>query len=146
MNNKRVSIQEPCPMKWRELDKIQNSKNRHCNECSIDIINFTQMSNEEIIKYLSKRKNEKICAKMYSMDKFSKFSKVQNKALNWHENIKSNLRNGFFKSVVLAIVGLLVILTGCYTIGEPVVPCRDEFVPDTTTSEPYDSIYVEICD
>lgn len=145
MNN-QTSITKPCHMRWKELDKIQNSKNRHCNECSIDIIDFTQMSDKEIIEYLSERNKEKVCAKMYSVDKYSKLSKVQKKVLTWHENIKYNVKNGYFKSVVLALAGLMVIATGCITqVGEPALTCREELVPDTTTVEPNDSIYVETC-
>ena len=146
MNNQRVSIQDPCHMNWKGLDKIQNSKNRHCNECSMDIIDFSHLSNEEIIKFLSEREREKVCSKMYSVDKHSNLSKVQNKILNWHENVKSNLKNNYFKSMVLAFAGLMITVTGCVKeVGEPVPPCREEFVPDTTTAVPNDSIIVEIC-
>ena len=136
-------------MKWKELDKIQSSKNRHCNECSIDIIDFTQMSNEEIIGYLSERKAEKVCAKMYSANDLSRLSKFQEKLLNWHEYIKSNVTNTYFKSVSTSLVGLMLFSTGC--IGKPVPPAEptcidEELVPDTTTTEPNDSIIVTKCD
>lgn len=146
MNSQSVTIKKPCHMKWKELDQIENSKNRHCNECSLDIIDFSQMSNEEIIEYLSVRKKEKVCAKMYSADKRSKLSKIQKRVLSWHENIKSNNRNNLFKPVVLALVGLMIIATGCVkAVGEPEGSCREEIVPDTTTVELGDSIVVEIC-
>ncbi|QCK16168.1 hypothetical protein [Mangrovivirga cuniculi] len=146
MNNKKVSISEPCHMKWNELDKIQKSKSRHCSECSIDIIDFTTMSNEEIIEYLSERKNKKVCGKLFSSNEHSKYSKVQMKVLNWHESIKSNFSNSYFKSVALALLGLMATATGCVQeIGEPAWPCREELVPDTTTVDPGDSTYVEIC-
>lgn len=143
--NKRISIQKPCHMSWKNLDAIQNSKNRHCNECSIDIIDFTQMSNDEVIKYLSERKTEKVCAKMYLVDENSRYSKVQEIILSWHEYIKSKINNQRFKTAILAILGLMLFTTGC--IGQPAdEPCRVEFVPDTTTIAPNDSTYVEICD
>lgn len=143
---KRISIQKPCHMSWKNLDTIHNSKNRHCNECSVDIVDFTQMSNDEIIKYLSERKTEKVCARMYSVDKNSKYSKVQEIILSWHEHIKSNVNNRHFKTAILAILGLILFTTGC--MGEPSDddPCRVEFVPDTTTIDPNDSTYVEVCD
>ena len=147
MNSQRVSIQAPCHMKWNELDKIENSKNRHCNECSLEIVDFSQMSNEEILEYLSQRENEKVCAKMYSVDKLSKFYKVQKRLVNLHNNIKSNYKNNYFKSVVVALSGLMLLVTGCVkAVGLPTVQCWEEFVPDTTTVELGDSIIVEICE
>ena len=142
----KISIKEPCHMRWKDMDKIQDSKNRHCNNCSIDIIDFTQMSNDEIIEYLSARKNEKVCAKMYSVDALSNLSKYQNKVLGWYKKIDSSIKNRYFKSVMLAFVGLMTFTTGC-TVGDPGPPvtCRDEYVPDTTTTDPNDSIYVEVC-
>ncbi len=145
--NKRISIQQPCHMSWKNLDRIQSSKNRHCSECSIDIIDFTQMSNDEIIKYLSERKIEKVCARMYSVNKNSRYSKVQEVILSWHEYIKSNVHNQHFKTAILALLGLMLFTTGC--VGEPSDddwPCRVEYVPDTTTTDPNDSTYVDICD
>lgn len=134
-------------MKWKDLDKINKSKNRHCNECSIDIIDFSQMSNEEIIKYLSERKKERVCAKTFSVDKRSKFSKVQKKVLNWRENSKSKNNYNYLKSVVLVLSGLMLFLTGCrIAVGEPAIPCWNEIVPDTTTVEPGDSIIIEVCE
>lgn len=147
MIEQRISIENPCHMSWKNLDKIQNSKNRHCNECSIDIKDFTQLSNDEIIEYLSERKKEKVCATMYSVNELTKLTKVQTKVLNWHENIKTNIKNRHFKSVVLVLVGLMIFAVGCKrTVGEPAPLCREELVPDTSTTAPNDSIYVEVCD
>ncbi|MDH5367206.1 MAG: hypothetical protein OEW67_09485 [Cyclobacteriaceae bacterium] len=146
MKEQRISIQEPCHMSWKDLDKIRNSKNRHCSKCSIDIIDFTQRNNNEIIEYLAARKKEKVCAKMYSTNELSKLTKVQKIVLNWHENIKSNVKNGHFKSFVLAFVGLIIITTGSKcAVGEPALTCWEEFVPDTTTADPNDSTYVTVC-
>lgn len=144
MEKQKISIQQPCYMKWKYLEKIQNSKNRRCGKCAIDIVDFTHMSNEEIIAYISERKTEKVCAKMYSE---KNLSKIQGQVLNWHENVKSNFKNRYFKSIALIFVGLIMFTTGCVeAVGEPAPPCRDELVPDTTTAEPNDSVLVEICE
>ena len=144
--NRRISIRKPCHISWKDLDTIQSSKNKHCRECSIDIIDFTQMSSDEIVKYLSERKTEKVCARMYSVDKSSRYSKVQELILSWREYIKSNVNNRRFKTAILALLGSMLFTTGC--MGEPSDddPCRVEFVPDTTTTDPNDSTYVEVCD
>ena len=130
-------------MTWKDLDKIQDSKNRHCSECQIDIIDFTQMSNDEIIAYLSKRKAEKVCAKMYSVNKKSRFARAQSAILCWHEHIKSSLQNRHLKPVILGVLTFLLVTTAC--IGKPAIECFEELVPDTSTADPNDSTYVEIC-
>jgi hypothetical protein len=133
-------------MTWKDLDKIQNSKNRHCSECQIDIIDFTQMTDDEIIEYLAKHKEEKVCARMYAPNNNSRYSKAQTIILSWHEHIKSNVRNRHFKTVVLGVLGFMLFTSAC--IGKPSHSgpvCFEELVPDTSTEDPNDSTYVEVC-
>ena len=147
MNEPKITIQKPCYMKWSELNKIENSRNRYCSECSIHIIDFTQMNNEEIINYLNAGHKEKVCVTMFSENESSLAFNIQKKVLYWHENLKSKLKNGYLKSAALFLIGLLLNISGCIkAVGEPAPPCRDELIPDTTTVEPNDSIIVEICE
>lgn len=146
MNKSKVRIPEPCHMTWKEMDKIENSTNRHCNECSVDLIDFTAMSDDEMIAYLSTRKTEKVCVRMYAADALSDASRTQQTLLHWHKKIKSSHINRHIKAAVLVVLGS-VLLTACGCEVDD-YPCnyRTEMVPDTTTVDPSDSIEVVRCD
>lgn len=145
MNKSKVRIPEPCHMTWKEMDKIENSTSRHCKECSVDLVDFTTMSEDEIIAYLSTRKTEKVCVRMYAADTLEDASRSQKTLLHWHKKIKSSHINRHIKAAVLVVLGS-VLLTACG--GGDEIPCdyRTEIVPDTTTVDPTDSIEVVRCD
>lgn len=133
-------------MTWREMDKIENSTSRHCRECSVDLVDFTTMTNDEMLAYLSTRKTEKVCVRMYAADALSDASWSQKTLLRWHKKIKSSQINHHIKAMILVVLGS-VMLTACGG-GDDGPPCdyKIELVPDTTTVDPLDSIEVIRCD
>lgn len=146
MNKHKIRIPEPCHMTWSEMDKIENSTSRHCKECSVDLVDFTTMTDDEMIAYLSTRKEEKVCVRMYAADALSDASRIQKTLLNWHKKIKSSHINRHLKAVMLVIFGS-VLLTACGCEEDyDIPPCPTVFVPDTTTIDPIDSIEVVRCD
>jgi len=151
MEKTKVTIENPCHIKWGELTKLQNSSDRHCQECSLNIKDFTKMNNEEIIRYLASNKEEKICCAMKIIDKNTILPKVSNRFSNWYKKNNSSLVESFLKSLFLFCLGASLFNTSCkndddIVIGLPAQNCKNELRPDTTTPEPNDSIMVEICD
>ena len=51
MRIKKLSIPEPCHQSWQQMTDVQGG--RHCESCSKTVVDFTRMSNDEIINYLS---------------------------------------------------------------------------------------------
>lgn len=127
MNTSKVTVKNPCHMKWNELTPIKNSKDRHCNECSWLIKDFKNMSNDEILSYLKEKKGEKVCCAMRSDEQ--KLNNVQKMVKSWQANIKSGVAEGYLKILLLSLVGLLMFATGCTndndTIGV-IVPNEEE--------------------
>ena len=148
MKNERIIIEKPCHMKWKDMEQNNTPDSKHCTLCAIDLVDFTKMSNEEIIAYLQQHKNEKICAHMHTYDAQKSLTKHQKIVLRWHKHITNNVTNRVSKSILLAIVGLMVLCTGCsmYSDGEPAIECHDEYRPDTTTTDPTDSAWNEVCE
>jgi hypothetical protein len=52
---KRISIPEPCHQPWQEMATV--SGGRHCDSCCKTVVDFTEMSTGEVIKYLATAKN-----------------------------------------------------------------------------------------
>ncbi len=52
---KAISIPEPCHQSWQQMTSVDNG--RHCANCCKTVVDFTKMSNEEIVKHLSHRDN-----------------------------------------------------------------------------------------
>src|SRR5579864_6160519 len=48
---KAISIPEPCRQSWQQMTEVSNG--RHCAHCCKTVVDFTAMSNEEIITHLS---------------------------------------------------------------------------------------------
>jgi len=132
-------------MTWKEMDKIDNSTSRYCNECSVDLVDFTSMSDDEMVAHLSTRRTEKVCVRMYAADALANPSRSQKFFLNGYKKIKSSQINRHLKAAILVVFSS-VLLTACGGGEDVRPPCRTELVPDTTTVDPIDSVEVVLCD
>ena len=56
---KNISIPQPCQQDWQQMPSVDNG--RHCVQCSKTVIDFTEMTNQQIFKYLSSR--NQLCGK-----------------------------------------------------------------------------------
>ncbi len=52
---KSISIPQPCSQSWQQMEERQQG--RHCLHCCKTVIDFTRMSNDEILAYLSNAGN-----------------------------------------------------------------------------------------
>ncbi|BAU53629.1 carboxypeptidase-like regulatory domain-containing protein [Mucilaginibacter gotjawali] len=50
-----ISIPEPCQQSWQQME--DRDAGRHCTHCSKTVVDFTKMSGDEILAYLSATKN-----------------------------------------------------------------------------------------
>jgi hypothetical protein len=57
----KISIPTPCHEDWDAM--IPNSQGRHCNSCVKTVIDFTNMSDEEVKHFFINKKEEKICGR-----------------------------------------------------------------------------------
>jgi len=56
---KSITIEKPCDQSWQQMTEVNNG--RHCDRCCKTVVDFTRMSNAEIISYLSTRND--ICGR-----------------------------------------------------------------------------------
>ncbi len=59
MKNIFVSIPSPCTENWNEMTVTEQG--RHCASCNKIVVDFSNMSNDAIVKYLLENRNKKIC-------------------------------------------------------------------------------------
>jgi hypothetical protein len=52
---KYISIPQPCHEDWQQMTRV--AQGRHCQSCCKTVIDFTAMSNAEVINYLAMHKN-----------------------------------------------------------------------------------------
>jgi hypothetical protein len=55
-----ISIPQPCAQPWAAMSPT--AAGRHCATCATEVVDFTRMSNDEILTFLARRKGEHICA------------------------------------------------------------------------------------
>jgi hypothetical protein len=56
---KEIYIQEPCKAKWNSMNL--SGEGRFCNSCSLTVVDFTKMTNEEISNYFLKKSGQRVC-------------------------------------------------------------------------------------
>lgn len=59
MSHLKISVPQPCPQKWDKMTPAQGG--RFCNQCDKVIVDFTKMSDDELLHYFSKNCNTEIC-------------------------------------------------------------------------------------
>jgi hypothetical protein len=93
---KKISILKPCEMLWQDMSP--NMQGRYCNNCTKTVIDFTGMTNNEIINHLSIHHN--LCGRFYQYQ------------LNMLNNILENkAQPGFPWRALAAVASLIGLLT-----------------------------------
>lgn len=89
---KGIKIGFSCSEEWSKMDKI--GQDRHCRSCDKMVVDFSSLSNEQILRYFKNRKGVKTCGR---------FEKNQLKNLN--QELVSSAQSHYsdtFKPLVLA--------------------------------------------
>lgn len=58
-----LHIPNPCHQKWDEM--TPNEKGRHCQACNKTVVDFTKMTDDEVLSYFAQHKDQKICGKVH---------------------------------------------------------------------------------
>jgi len=57
----KISIPTPCHEDWEAM--IPNAQGRHCNSCVKTVVDFTNMSDEEVKYFFLNKKEERVCGR-----------------------------------------------------------------------------------
>ncbi len=61
MQNLQLSIPEPCHENWQQM--TPTDQGRFCNACAKEVIDFSTMTDIQVLNYFSKITNEKVCGR-----------------------------------------------------------------------------------
>lgn len=64
MKKMRISIENPCHEDWQGM--TPEAQGRFCSACEKTVIDFSQMSDAEILQYFSQPRTEKVCGRFTS--------------------------------------------------------------------------------
>jgi hypothetical protein len=113
MEKPQLHIEKPCLEDWSKMSPKQMG--RHCQLCDKTVVDFTQMSPEEISNYLTKKSKERICGRILSSTHLHEEKTSKNQ--RWFNRLYHRIENGVrFKPVRMSLLGtlsLLMLLTGC---------------------------------
>lgn len=59
----QLSIPQPCHEDWHKMTPSQQG--RFCNACAKQVVDFTTMSDTEVLHYFLDKQGEKVCGRMY---------------------------------------------------------------------------------
>lgn len=60
----KVSVTTPCHENWQDMTPTNNG--RHCNACAKEVVDFTAMSDAEVLQFFTSRKKENVCGRFYA--------------------------------------------------------------------------------
>ena len=56
-------IPKPCHQNWDEM--TPDEKGRHCQACNKTVVDFTKMTDDQVLNYFSQHQSQKICGKVH---------------------------------------------------------------------------------
>lgn len=98
MQQIQLFIPEPCHENWQQMTATQQG--RFCNACAKQVIDFSIMSDTEVLNYFSTVKNEKVCGRAYpgQLERTITFPDYPKKKMFWYWNYITMLFLFFSKS------------------------------------------------
>lgn len=64
MESLKLTIDTPCHENWQAMHP--NEQGRFCNACAKTVVDFTSMSDDELLKWFQKPSDQKVCGRMFT--------------------------------------------------------------------------------
>jgi hypothetical protein len=83
MKKIQLSIPEPCHENWHNMTPTQQG--RYCNACAKEVVDFSNMSDSEVLNYfVAKKKADTICGRAYPDQLERDITALPEKKRYWH--------------------------------------------------------------
>jgi len=111
MHQVQLSIPEPCHQDWNQMTPTQQG--RHCNACAKQVIDFSTMSDAEVLNYFTHIKNENVCGRVYpdQLERTIAMPATPKKRLYWKWNYITMLFLFFNKNNTAKAQGEVKVVT-----------------------------------
>jgi CarboxypepD_reg-like domain/Secretion system C-terminal sorting domain/Carboxypeptidase regulatory-like domain len=98
MQKIQLSIPEPCHQNWDKMNPTEQG--RFCNACAKQVVDFSNMSDTQVLNYFSTLKDEKVCGRAYpdQLERAITVPRETKKRLFWYWNYITMLFLFFSKS------------------------------------------------
>lgn len=60
----QITIPSPCSQNWEKM--LPNTNGRFCNNCSTQVVDFTKMSDAQVLNYLNQHSKQYVCARTFA--------------------------------------------------------------------------------
>ncbi|HNK29664.1 MAG TPA: hypothetical protein PKG65_12100, partial [Ferruginibacter sp.] len=86
MQKLQLSIPEPCHENWQEMTPTQQG--RFCKACAKEVIDFSMMTDTEVLNYFAGLREEKVCGRALpsQLNRAITYPKEPKKRLFWYWN------------------------------------------------------------
>lgn len=127
----KIQIPIPCHENWDEM--IPNEKGNFCKVCNKTVIDFTNMSEQELIAYFENKKPGAICGRLRA-DQLTKEEVIPTNWVNsLHVFVDKKINFQPFKRVAFLFLGIAVFFVSCIKKredikGKMMVPKKDTLV------------------
>ena len=113
MKSVLLSIPEPCHEDWQNM--TPTDQGRFCNSCAKQVVDFSMMSDQEVLHYFSGIKNENVCGRALpaQLNRTIMMRKEPRKRLFWYWNYIVMFFMFFSKSNNTKAQGGISVVTQC---------------------------------
>lgn len=109
MNKIQLSIPDPCHENWDNMTPTQGG--RFCKACAKQVIDFSKMSDTDVLNYFNIVKNESVCGRAYPDQLNRPIAPPPEKKLFWYWNYLVTFFLFFSKSTGAKAQGRLKLVT-----------------------------------
>ncbi len=96
MKKIQLSIPEPCHQNWNDMTPTQQG--RFCNACAKEVIDFSEMSDSEVLNYfIAVKKNDTVCGRVFPDQLDRSINAAPKKKVWWYWNYAVAFLLLFFK-------------------------------------------------
>jgi hypothetical protein len=111
------SLEFECPEKWENMTPQENG--RFCGKCERVIIDFTSITNNEILRMISESGGKKLCGHFNASQLQSSYGDYRDKVVALYRRAYNLKRRTPLRFALLSFATVLMILTGCNRYFHP---------------------------
>lgn len=125
----QLTIPTPCTEDWNQM--TPSAKGAFCQKCQVDVMDFTEKTNEEIKNFFQRNKGKKTCGHIRQ----AQLANFNNSYANWENQSTQTFWSKFLWACMITFG--MTLFTGCETTDDSYdVMGEMEYVhPDSTATD-----------